>query len=539
MGSLCGLRSRPLRVIFWSPMKSSRAIVAGLCAVLAGGLFFVWRFRTAEPVEPEYRGVQMSRWFARFCLRNRAQMRMHDSLGALRGMGTNTVAYLVQLVDPTNHAAFARIELQAQREIGSGDSPLARMERTLLTMMDAEADPRRVLLVEPARVQDEAYQVLVLMQPPAGTLLPLLAGRLQHPSPAVREHALGLLGCIGSQAELTHPFLIAGLADDSEDCRAAAADAIAAAGKSAKALVAPLIAAFNRSSTKTRARVAWALGRMGPDAREALPAMIAMLDADNSPYHRIMTAGAVYRIDASQPNAFAALIDGLVTPSFRRVALGELGALWKIRTNAQVDAMPVLERIVAGDRDPSRRILAAQLVTEWEPTHAAALSVLVAAMGDRTLRRDVAPVLATLRPVPAVPASLLVSSLGDDDLLYDRNGLEVLLGVGDQKAEAVAATTQSLESPLFRVRVNAAACLLRLEPGHPGAIAVLTHYLQQAQYPGWVVRAADGFSVAGTNAAAAAPALMAAQANVPPLVADVIRFALERVAPTKADAAAR
>ena len=195
----------------------------------------------------------------------------------------------------------------------------------------------------------QAALALGCMGPQAAALL---AEALRDPTDEVKIAAAGALGRLGPPAGGAVAELIALTADTNGTLRHEAARAVVRVGAPA---VGPLTAALAARKGYSRWHVISALGEIGPSARAALPALAALLDANDDGVVRGRAATAMGRIGPPErvvPALIKAVGDGDSYVRWRAAeALGKLGP-------AAAGAKDALAR-AAGDEDKDVRSAAA------------------------------------------------------------------------------------------------------------------------------------------------------------------------------------
>jgi HEAT repeat protein len=107
----------------------------------------------------------------------------------------------------------------------------------------------------------EVGEALRLLGPAAREVLPELLAALKSPRPAVREGAIGCLGCLGPAAARAVPALVRLLGDKDFRTRCQAAEALGNIGPSAKAAI-PRLEALAEENDQAARQAEWALEKI-------------------------------------------------------------------------------------------------------------------------------------------------------------------------------------------------------------------------------------------------------------------------------------
>ncbi len=208
--------------------------------------------------------------------------------------------------------------------------------------------------------------------------VPLLAERLEKDaSPRVRAAAARALGRIGEPARPAGPALFGALDDPSETVRYEAAQALTALGP--RPTDVPVLArVLAMPDPYVRGFAAWALGNLEGAAVEAVPALVAVIDKDDT---ATVVSAALARIGPAAAQAVPALVKSLK------------------------------------DEDAGRRWRAARTLGRIGPGAAGAVSDLEAALRDpnEAVRLHAARALGRIGEAARPAAAALQRATGDSD----------------------------------------------------------------------------------------------------------------------------
>jgi HEAT repeat protein len=176
------------------------------------------------------------------------------------------------------------------------------------------------------------------------------AARLNSPSSATQQEALGQLGAYGRDASSYAPLIVPLLRDPDRKTGFTAAWTLARLGMGAHPL---LIDRLQSENAVERERAAYGAGEMGPAAADAGERLNEMMTSDPSPRVRAMAAWALDQVagrrSVADPNM--ALLSGLHgAPGERQAAVERLGAM-AYRSRVAVRELIVL----MGDSVPAIR----------------------------------------------------------------------------------------------------------------------------------------------------------------------------------------
>ena len=257
------------------------SLLVVLACVAGGGL---WRVLT--PREPAYQGQRLNEWADHFSPGNSHEAWLQGTL-ALRGMGTNALPFLVQMLD----ASDSRFQLKFMEWIQSQRLIKVRLRpahvrrasaRNALASLGGAAKPAVPLLVQMAGARDKdvrvragALNVLMRLGREANEAVPGLIEVLQAKADdmEIKSGVCGVLAAIGPEARPAVPALIAALKEKGPGRMIV--NGIWAGGNEMPE------ADSVTAAVSLFAPAAGALGRIGPGAKEAVPALLQALDNED------------------------------------------------------------------------------------------------------------------------------------------------------------------------------------------------------------------------------------------------------------------
>jgi HEAT repeat protein len=229
-----------------------------------------------------------------------------------------------------------------------------------------------------------AAWALEALGPAAAAARPALAEALRgDSSTGVRAAAAEALGAMGAAGRGSVPALFDTLGDPSEAVRYTAAQALSRLGPAPEDIP-RLVAALDSPDGYVAAFAAWSLGNLRAQARDAVPALVRVLDRDDT---AVVAAGALARIGPAAGDAVPSLVAALGSPNSGRRwraarTLGRIGPVAEA-------AVPALAAAL-GDPDAWVRANAAKALGRMGIAARAAAPALQRATGDpdRGVRRE-------------------------------------------------------------------------------------------------------------------------------------------------------
>jgi HEAT repeat protein len=150
----------------------------------------------------------------------------------------------------------------------------------------------------------------------------------------LRGLAVQVLERLGPKAKLAVPQIVEALAGADDEFRQQLQSVVGQIGPDAAPATGELARSLEDDSEETRIGALLALGNIGPGAAAAKAKVIALMDATQDPFERILAAWVIAKTAASDQQAVAkivpVLIKGLTFPDGRiqaesAITLGELG----------------------------------------------------------------------------------------------------------------------------------------------------------------------------------------------------------------------
>ncbi len=294
----------------------TRRLIAALIFSGVMVALFAWPFlRMAN--QPRYQGKPLDYWFMEYCrssLRLDTDEARHQKAGtALREIGTNAVPYLLEMA----HA-----------------KPESKAKANLISLInDIHFLPHQPLVGSDVK-REEAERALREIKPPARQLLALLGNGLKSINERERRQSIYFLGSTGDGIELALPYLESALHSSNYFDRVLAVQSLSSLGPPAAAATPALIEVLRQpGGANNLARpAAMALGKIGgPQAAPAIPLVRQLFEQETNWSMQTSLAVALFRLDATQGEALAFLMDGVTNhqPASKRwiaaMQLGEIG----------------------------------------------------------------------------------------------------------------------------------------------------------------------------------------------------------------------
>jgi HEAT repeat protein len=220
-----------------------------------------------------------------------------------------------------------------------------------------------------------------------------------------------------------------------------------------------LIEVLASQHLSVRRKAPLALGRIGPQAKRAVPALVRLLEDDDSGV-RVNAAAALWQI-ARDPRGIDALEEAIrqgtyTEPYKAAVALGRLGP------DAET-AVPVLIAAL-GHADEDVRRASARALGQIGPAAIPAVQQALAAPQE-PVRRYAVQALGWIGP-PALPA--LIEALDNNDAPVRASAARELGRLGPEASAARPALVEAVDDPDPKVRAAAARALGRIGPVRDG-----------------------------------------------------------------------
>lgn len=259
---------------------------------LAGLLAGFWML---NPAEPSYQGRSVSAWLDDIPMPKNSTA----AHAALKAIGSNAAPSII-------------------RRLRQSESPLQTKYRELFPRLP----PQLAKLLPQPKAEFRYFDGAGAFLDIGPGVEPILIHSLKDRSLSVRVATASALGSLrffdGADIRDAIPGLTEALHDESKMVRLHAALALGFTGPEAASSVPALIPLLNDSEIQpgnsgrifVRAAAAGALGKIGPKAKAALPLLRSLL-AEKDIYLRVVTAVAIWRIDADVTNTLPVLIDGL------------------------------------------------------------------------------------------------------------------------------------------------------------------------------------------------------------------------------------
>jgi len=309
----------------------------------------------------------------------------------------------------------------------------------------------------------------------------------------VRTRAVHIIGSIGADATEAIPDLIKALGEDS-----IASSASTALGDMGKAALPSILEALKSEDKETQAGAARALGQMGPEAEEAIPILRRALKGFDIGF-RVRAAKALIQLHPKDREALAALI-GLLTGTTEEVRTDAMYALRDVGSDAR-EAITALEAIL---KEEDERVTAANVILHIQPTHKAALAVILEDLKNDRPQHWTFTALEHLGPLAheGVP-SLVLLLKNEQEFVVDQT-VQALGKIGPAAKEAVPALIEALKNRKNIWIVNALG-----EIGSPEAVPTL---IELSKDPDPKIRqySATALGLIGRASDATVPALLEA-----------------------------
>lgn len=235
-----------------------------------------------------------------------------------------------------------------------------------------------------------------------------------------------------------------------------------------------LVEALKTTQGSVRVAVVHALGQIGPEAGSAAPALVDLLDHEDS----TLKAAATTWLAELGLNAVEPLIERLgdEDPTVRQAAAEILGRIGPIAKGAVPDLSLALS---SNDNPTSVRVAAANALRQIDGERQSVMIVPVLAKAlkddDIAVRRSAAEALARISPLPADLAPSLASALQEPDGRTRLHAATALAHLPGRTDEAVAVLAELLDEDPLRASVLKALELLG--PTAQGAIPPLVERL--------------------------------------------------------------
>jgi hypothetical protein len=223
--------------------------------MILGGLAWLVLHTKPEPANPAYKGKRLSEWIAVYdpANTNRARQLMQETQDAIRQMGTNSIPYLLRMLEHSDSplkVKWMRL-LQKQSLVKVEYIPeMNRYERAAMALevlgpraKDAVPELVRIFDQNPsANAKMSIGRVLGLMGPYAKAAVPSLLREAAGTNALARANALFALGRIHANPEEVVPVLVkAALQDPDHTTRISAMSGLLLFGPAAKAAVPELV----------------------------------------------------------------------------------------------------------------------------------------------------------------------------------------------------------------------------------------------------------------------------------------------------------
>jgi hypothetical protein len=303
-------------------MTKPRKIVLILASLLTMVVVLV---RWHQPAEPEYAGVPLSRWMARYFIaqgQSPPSGNQTNNLIALRALGTNSIHYLLDLCQaPEGSPMLVQLEAQAQLEIHGGR--LGLMVDRLIDRA-SNAKPRPVFGSWGTPLNP--YWALMAIAPSRDVIEPILLK--MYASRGTRRLALRLMDDLKVGSETLHPYVLRSLRDEDESLRDDASRVIYNQNLKSADLTEALNWALSVASPSNQMNVAFALAGMGTNGSAAVPFLLNLLNTVTNIGDRIYVAKLVCQADPKNPEGLKVLMNALHESSRRRWVIEILSAIY-------------------------------------------------------------------------------------------------------------------------------------------------------------------------------------------------------------------
>lgn len=349
-----------------------------------------------------------------------------------------------------------------------------------------------------AGTQKTAYEALKVIGPAA---IPAIAGVLNHPDPALRGNALGLLRDIAGDLRPAREALGQALALGGDAQREQALlEVIGRLGGDGAPLAEQVAARLASGAAHLRGAALATLERIGDDTGASVPALRTLLreadDATVAAALRVLTRLGLKAAPAV-PDAVALLTPGAGRPAaagYRRgrargpeaEAVALLAAVGRVGPEAHA----VLAAYAASD-DLGLGNVAAQALARIALVEPAAAEALVASLADPRVsaQRAALAALAQLRPLPVGALEALVRLVGDGPADVSSQAAQLLAEAQVDPEVFLATLLKSMEQAprdgrlhevLYRVAERSPEALVRaIPPDLPAPSAALVQVLQR------------------------------------------------------------
>ncbi len=233
-----------------------------------------------------------------------------------------------------------------------------------------------------------------------------------------------------------------------------------------------------------RKSAAFRLTEMGPAAVNAIPALIEILQSDDSMQVRGEVAHALGNIGPAASAAVPALItflqsdEGGYERTYAASALGDIGKMPE-------QAVPALINALQHDPEPVVKQLAARALGDFGARAASAVPALVESIknGDKDLRTAAASGLETI-PAPKSQVAELTQLLSDEIDTARLAAAKSLAGLGPEAVSAVPALCGLLQDKNTSVKVAAIAALGSIGLEAKSALPELKKLVKDAEVGG-------------------------------------------------------
>lgn len=438
----------------------------------------------------------------------KARIQAIDALGHLGPAGKSAIKTLAaQMSDKSvmvrAHAAHA-LEL-----IGPADP--AATEALIKASADSDATVRRMAAralhkVHPAthevevalgKMLDDAdpsvrVESLSALTDLGEAAVPILVTALSNEK--TRYWAALAIGEIGEKASGASEALGAALKDPRPEVRREVLVALARVGEGGAAAVPEIVKHLSDKDPTVKHAAAFALGRMGPAAKAATDALRKARDSKD----HLMETISVWALAHIEPDNLAVrkeaieLLTGVISDSKSRAQASALRGLLELEPDP-AKVVPVLVGLMSkGDLESVHEALSAA-----NAFGEAGMPVLIAALGRPEVRGRAAVLIGRMGPKGAAAVSALIAALGDKDIEVRREVLLALASIGPDAAPAKAELIKLLADSEPRVAAVAAYALGSMGEGASTAAPQLRKSLESSDA---VVRVASAWALVHVSA---------------------------------------
>lgn len=247
-----------------SAQKKS-ACIALFLVLIGMAVYFI----TAED-EPTHDGKSLSYWLDKFDYHSnfadsqgRRSPEWHETVQAIRAIGTNAVPYLVRQLQKSEFRLKTLLVQSAQRWYG----PIPVANRRKINFFKTDFGKKR-----------DAIEALSILKAQATGAVPQLIVMLQSGDDRHAQLAADALTHIGPQGAAAVPALIEKL----KQRKTYAFGAIEGIGSAAHEAVPILTTLMRDRDVNYRINAIWAIRSMGPSAADALPVLLSSLNDTNA-----------------------------------------------------------------------------------------------------------------------------------------------------------------------------------------------------------------------------------------------------------------